>query len=133
MSKKEISELSNDQLIRLEFNRRFFLQELPTEPFVVTLAQTAEVARQEHYRKIAEIIEEPAFQAEISDWKRRLMRQLAMGLVTGIDGHSRDMTELEKQSWRQVLIEVEREMEILKDRASYKDPVKSLRSPAAKI
>lgn len=124
--------VTDDELIRLEFNRRFVLQELPTIPLSNDLESTPEVVRQEHYRKIAEILEDSSFQKEIADWKRRLMRQLAIGVVT-VDGKTRDMTDLERQGWRQTLIEIEREMEVLTDRAMRKQVTKSLHPIAGKV
>lgn len=132
MKKTDISKLTDNELIRLEFNRRFAFQDLPTEPLNLVLDQETAGQRQVHYRRVAEFFVDPVIVREIQDWKRRLMRQLALGTVN-VEGNIREMTDLEKQGWRQALIEIEREVEVLRDRALRKENVKPLRPASTKI
>jgi hypothetical protein len=130
--KKKLT-LTDDELIRAEFMRRFSTWNIPVDKLDVTLSALPNEHRQMHYRDLKDILAKDAFRREISDWKRRVSRTLSMGVTTTARNETRELTELEKQGLRQLMIEIELFVETLERRAMLAIPPKPLRAMGKKV
>lgn len=107
-------EMTEDEIVKKEFARRFSTWDIPVEQLDITLGKLPNEQRQEHYFELQSILEKKAFHREIADWKRRISRSLALGTTS-----KGEMTELERQGLRQTLCEIEAFVEMLQRRSEY--------------
>ena len=121
-------QMSEDEVIKKEFMRRFSTWNIPIEHIDVTLSKVPNEVRQQHYQELKDIISKDAFKREVNDWKRRVARTLSMGIW-----NNQEITELQKQGLRMFMIEIENFEETLSKRAMLTSPVKPLRALSEKI
>src|ERR1051326_4125441 len=124
----EIEVMPDNELIRAEFMRRFSTWNIPIEQLDITLQTLTNEERQMHYLDLKDILSKPAFHREIADWKRRVSRTLSMGIANG-----KELTELEKQGLRQLLIEIEVMVEMWTKRSMLGLPTKPLNKLSKKV
>ena len=121
-------ELTDDELIKAEFGRRFSLWDIPLEKLDMTLEKMTNEIRQGHYIDLKTILEKPAFKREINDWLRRVSQTLAMGIHNG-----RELSEVERQGLRICMLEIKNFEDTLTKRSMLLSPTKPLRPISSKI
>lgn len=125
---KKPVEMTDDELVRAEFMRRFSTWNIPIERISTLLDRVPNEERQMHYQELNELINKDAFKREIADWKRRVAKTLAMGIH-----NDREISEVEKQGLRILMIEIENFEETLRKRAMLVIPPKPLRALHSKM
>jgi hypothetical protein len=123
-------EMTESELIHAEFVRRFSSWDIPVDSLDEMLSKMTHEVRQAHYLELKEILEKPAFKRELDEWKRRVSRTLAIGFNEHL---GRELTEIEKQGLRIMMLEIENWMNILTKRATLLNSVKPLKPTASKI
>lgn len=121
-------ELTDEQVLQREFMRRFSTWNIPVEKLQITLETFTNEDRQQHYIELGEIISKKAFKREIEDWKRRVSRALAMGVLNG-----REIPELERKGLQILMIEIENFETTLHQRARLRTAPAPLRPIARRV
>lgn len=122
--------LADDEVVKQEFMRRFSAWDIPVEQLQVSLDRLTNEQRQGHYLDLKEILDKPAFKRELDDWKRRVAKTLAMGVNPSA---KTDLTELEKQGLRIMMLEIDNFESMLRSRANLVSPVRALRPLADRV
>lgn len=121
-------ELTEDQLVHEEFMRRFSAWDIPVEQLQLGLDAMPNEQRQQHYMEVRDILAKPAFKRELADWVRRVSRALAMGV-----SHGQPLTELQQQSLRIMMLEIQHFQDMLEKRAALLAAPQPLRKRTDKL
>ena len=121
-------ELTDEELIRREFMRRFSMWDLPTEKLDERLRSTPNEKRQEHYLGVTDFVNSQAFNDEIAEWKRRVIHTLAIGEKDGVV-----LSETAKAGLKIFLCEIDNWVGILKMRSTFLQSHRPLVSPSRSI
>ena len=120
--------MTDEELIRAEFMRRFSTWDIPVDHIDKLLANLPNEMRQTHYLDVQSIMEKPAFKREIDDWKRRVSKVLAMGVYNG-----QELSAVHRYGLQILLCEIDNFIDILGKRAALLSPTKPLRAMHEKV
>ena len=120
--------MTDEELIRAEFMRRFSTWDIPVDHIDTTLATIPNEVRQAHYLDLQSILDKPAFKREIDDWKRRVSKVLAMGVY-----NNQELSAVHRYGLQILLCEIDNFVDIMKKRSALLSPPKPLRAMHEKV
>lgn len=120
--------LTDEEVIRAEFMRRFSTWDIPVDKIDITLQNVPNEVRQTHYLDLQSILEKPAFKREIDDWKRRVSKVLAMGVYNG-----QELSAVHRYGLQILMCEIENFVETLQRRSTLLTPPQPLRAMHSKV
>lgn len=124
----DVKSLTDEELIRAEFMRRFSTWDIPVDHIDTTLKAVPNEVRQTHYLDLTSILEKPAFKREIDDWKRRVSRVLAMGVYNG-----QELSAVHRYGLQILLCEIDNFVDTMQKRSALVSPPKPLRAMHEKV
>lgn len=125
---KNPQEMTDEELIHEEFNRRFSVMSLSTETLDVILSRLPEDVRRGHYFEMKEIVQKESFKREIEDWKRRVLRILALGAKNDMP-----LSAIQLQGLRTLLLEIDNFVSVIERRATLYSPPSVIRANSSKV